>query len=168
MFLSDKYIIVWNRARFNLWKSDKTAIRTFLNSLSDGCVNKPPMFLSDNIARDRARFNLWWSFKAHMSNKNALLMIMFHFLNLINTCCWVQTASIAGQVIIVGGRWTTAIGDTHQPAASWKLQAVTDWSCGYWAIQLSWFARVHALCNLSRKMSREVGAHWVGVASRCV
>ena len=42
----------------------------------------------------------------------------------------------------------------------------------YWAIQRSWFARVNALCNLSRKKSREVAAHfradfWVGVASRC-
>ena len=27
------------------------------------------------------------------------------------------TASTAGQVIIVGRLWTTAIGDTHQPAA---------------------------------------------------
>ena len=43
----------------------------------------------------------------------------------------------------------------------------------YWAIQRSWFARVNVLCNLSRKMSREVAAHFradfgVGVASRCV
>ena len=43
----------------------------------------------------------------------------------------------------------------------------------YWAIQRSWFARVNALCNLARKKSREVAAHfradfWVGVASRCV
>ena len=43
----------------------------------------------------------------------------------------------------------------------------------YWAIQRSWFARVNALCNLWRKKSREVAAHfradfWVGVASRCV
>ena len=43
----------------------------------------------------------------------------------------------------------------------------------YWAIQRSWFARVNALCNLSRKKSQEVAAHfradfWVGVASRCV
>ena len=30
----------------------------------------------------------------------------------------------------------------------------------YWAIQRSWFARVNALCNLSRKMSREVAAHF--------
>ena len=29
----------------------------------------------------------------------------------------------------------------------------------YWAIQRSWFARVNALCNLSRKKSREVAAH---------
>ena len=41
----------------------------------------------------------------------------------------------------------------------------------YWAIQRSWLASVHALCNLSRKKSREVAAHfladfWVGVASR--
>ena len=28
----------------------------------------------------------------------------------------------------------------------------------YWAIQRSWFARVNALCNLSRKKSREVAA----------
>ena len=43
----------------------------------------------------------------------------------------------------------------------------------YWAIQQSWFARVNALCNLSRKKSWEVAAYfwadfWVGVASRCV
>ena len=48
----------------------------------------------------------------------------------------------------------------------WPLRA-------YWAIQRSCFARVNALCNLSRKKSREVAAHfradfWVGVASRCV
>ena len=30
----------------------------------------------------------------------------------------------------------------------------------YWAIQQSWFARVNALCNLSRKKSREVAAHF--------
>ena len=30
----------------------------------------------------------------------------------------------------------------------------------YWAIQQSWFARVNALCNLSRKKSREVTAHF--------
>ena len=30
----------------------------------------------------------------------------------------------------------------------------------YWAIQLSWFARVNALCNLSRKKSREVISHF--------
>ena len=30
----------------------------------------------------------------------------------------------------------------------------------YWAIQRSWFARVNALCNLSRKKSREVAAHF--------
>ena len=30
----------------------------------------------------------------------------------------------------------------------------------YWAIQRSWFARVNVLCNLSRKKSREVAAHF--------
>ena len=50
---------------------------------------------------------------------------------------------------------------------------VQIWSVGYWAIQRSWFSRVNALCNLSRKKSQEVAAHfradfWVGVASRCV
>ena len=30
----------------------------------------------------------------------------------------------------------------------------------YWAIQRSWFARVNALCNLSRKKSLEVAAHF--------
>ena len=43
----------------------------------------------------------------------------------------------------------------------------------YWAIQRRWFARVNALCNLSRKKLWEVAAHsradfWVGVASCCV
>ena len=51
----------------------------------------------------------------------------------------------------------------------WYIFNITN----YWAIQWSWFARVNALCNRSRKMSREVAAHfwadfWVGVASRCV
>ena len=41
----------------------------------------------------------------------------------------------------------------------------------YWVIQRSWFARVNALCNLSRKKLREATAHfqadfWVGIASR--
>ena len=39
----------------------------------------------------------------------------------------------------------------------WKQLAVT---CLYWAIQQRWFARVSALCNLSRKKSREVAAHF--------
>ena len=30
----------------------------------------------------------------------------------------------------------------------------------YWAIQRNWLVRVNALCNLSRKMSREVAAHF--------
>ena len=30
----------------------------------------------------------------------------------------------------------------------------------HWAIQQSWFARVNALCNLSRKKSREVTVHF--------
>ena len=30
----------------------------------------------------------------------------------------------------------------------------------YWAIQRSWFARVNALCNLSRKKLQEVAAHF--------
>ena len=56
------------------------------------------------------------------------------------------------------------------PLSSWRFSPD-------WAIQRSWFARVNALCNLSRKKSRkksrEVAAHfradfWAGVASRCV
>ena len=39
----------------------------------------------------------------------------------------------------------------------------------YWAIQRSWFARMNALCNLSRKKSREVAAHFRGrfLSRRC-
>ena len=33
-----------------------------------------------------------------------------------------------------------------------------DWVLGYWAVQWSWFARLNALRNLSRKMSRDVAA----------
>ena len=55
----------------------------------------------------------------------------------------------------------------------WKLITHNIKEYIYWAIQRSWFARVNALCNLSRKKSWEVAAHfradfWVGVASRCV
>ena len=32
----------------------------------------------------------------------------------------------------------------------------------YWAVQLSWFAQMNALCNLSRKKSREVAASLPG------
>ena len=46
-----------------------------------------------------------------------------------------------------------------------------DLSCSeYWAIQRSWFARVNALCNLSRKKSpREVAAQLPGrfLSRRC-
>ena len=65
-----------------------------------------------------------------------------------------------------------------QPRAMREKQFRPCWDWGegldhwYWAIQRSWFARVNALCNLPRKKSREVAAHfradfWVGVASRC-
>ena len=39
----------------------------------------------------------------------------------------------------------------------------------YWAVQWSWFARVNALCNLSRKKSREVAASLPGrfLSRRC-
>ena len=39
----------------------------------------------------------------------------------------------------------------------------------YWAIQRNWFARVNALCNLSRKKSREVAASLPGrfLSRRC-
>ena len=40
---------------------------------------------------------------------------------------------------------------------------------GYWAVQWRWFARVNALCNLSRKKSREVAASLPGpfLGRRC-
>ena len=40
---------------------------------------------------------------------------------------------------------------------------------GYWAVQWSWFARVNALCNLSRKKSREVAVSLPGrfLSRRC-
>ena len=41
--------------------------------------------------------------------------------------------------------------ETFRPTC---LHTLVVW---YWAIQRSWFARVNALCNLSRKKSREVG-----------
>ena len=60
----------------------------------------------------------------------------------------------------------------------WMGTKIPPWErtisrCCYRAIQRSWFARVNSLCNLSRKTSREVAAHFradfgVGVASRCV
>ena len=39
----------------------------------------------------------------------------------------------------------------------------------YWAVQWSWFARENALCNLSRKTSREVAASLLGrfLSRRC-
>ena len=39
----------------------------------------------------------------------------------------------------------------------------------YWAVQWSWFARVNAFCNLSRKKSREVAASLPGrfLSRRC-
>ncbi len=40
------------------------------------------------------------------------------------------------------------------------LGYLSDMELDYWAIQRSWFARVNALSNLSRKKSREVAAHF--------
>ena len=40
-----------------------------------------------------------------------------------------------------------------------KVLTLVDEIRCYWAIQRSWFARVNALFNLSRKKSREVAAH---------
>ena len=42
----------------------------------------------------------------------------------------------------------------------WWVPFFSVVSIVYWAIQRSWFARVNALCNLSRKKSREVAAHF--------
>ena len=57
----------------------------------------------------------------------------------------------------------------------WRFRDQCRSMVQHWAIRRSWFANalVNALCNLSRKKSREVAAHfradfWVGVALRCV
>ena len=49
----------------------------------------------------------------------------------------------------------------------WSLTGLT--AIRYWAVQWSWFARVNALCNLSRKKSREVAASLPGrfLCRRC-
>ena len=36
------------------------------------------------------------------------------------------------------------------------------WGSPYWVVQWSWFARMNALCNLSRKKSREVAVSLLG------
>ena len=73
----------------------------------------------------------------------------------------------------VDGEWQTEEGvrgqEEEQEEVGLELlissanvsKAVNKWlaSC-YWAIQRSWFAQVNALCNLSRKKSREVAAHF--------
>ena len=52
----------------------------------------------------------------------------------------------------VGGRGATVVRRNRQ--------YIYEREGCYWAIQRSWFARVNALCNLSRKKSREVAAHF--------
>ena len=55
--------------------------------------------------------------------------------------------------------------------AIWTGVIVNAWfTITYWAVQWSWFARVNALCNLSRKKSREVAASNPGRirSRRCV
>ena len=49
----------------------------------------------------------------------------------------------------------------------WERIIHTDLLC--WAVQWGWFARVNALCNLSRKKSREVAASLPGrsLSRRC-
>ena len=42
----------------------------------------------------------------------------------------------------------------------YKIALIGFHTVSYWAIQRSWFARVNAPCNLSRKTSREVAAHF--------
>ena len=50
--------------------------------------------------------------------------------------------------------------DSHTAPELCKLLGSRRRIHDYWAIQRSWCARVNALCNLSRKKSREVAAHF--------
>ena len=56
-----------------------------------------------------------------------------------------------------------------QPVWPWDEDKVSATSIIYWEVQWSWFARVNALCNLSRKMSREVAVSLLGqlLSRRC-
>ena len=52
---------------------------------------------------------------------------------------------------------------------AWRYEQGRWLSLVYWAVQWSWFAWVNALCNLSRKKSREVAASLPGrfLSRRC-
>ena len=64
--------------------------------------------------------------------------------------------------------WSCVVLKVDSPVAGIVLHFISDYTLclwepcsgfpAYWAVQWSWFARVNAPCNLSRKKSREVTA----------
>ena len=51
---------------------------------------------------------------------------------------------------------SATVTQSHTARAQWMWSEVENSAVAYWAVQWSWFAWVNALCNLSRKKSREV------------
>ena len=84
-------------------------------------------------------------------------------------CCFTSTETVG----LLGTRAQDGYLDFHTDP-QWALNNTElavqyMWVHGCWAVQWSWFSRVNALCNLSRKKSREVSASLPGrfLSRRC-
>ena len=76
---------------------------------------------------------------------------------------WLDLQSI-DELATSGNNYTCPLCHRQKPSLdSFKSNLKTFFLPNYWAIQRSWFARVNALCNLSRKKSQRTS----GPISRC-
>ena len=101
-------------------------------------------------------------------NRRQILVLFRHFRTKTDYVTWFPTYVFVPKLIMLHGFLQPKC--PHPPPltpsfpAKFGFQAVHKTpegiSLSYWAIQRSWFTRVNALCNLSRKKSREVAAHF--------
>ena len=85
-----------------------------------------------------ANFEWWQTFSS--------LVLLSFVQNISGSWAWYYRPSNQPHVGERGGEWGKQVGSMNEES---QVRGC------YWAIQRSWFARVNALCNLSRKKSRD-------------
>ena len=116
----------------------------------------------------------WWPclvLQGRSSNASSLCASLLQVID--SLCPWLHSSSVALRPQKpLGLLGTRSSGRPPRLARSFWALTWGPWLCTsrlYWVVQWSWFARVNALCNLSRKKSREVAASLPGrfLSRRC-